>query len=421
MSNINITNKIGCNSSGLNIVDPNAFDGINSSSNISVATEDLNISVVLRTSRKGRSVLTKETGKSTTENTQNIEINFMDGSVVNGEKVLTTKYTELTTVFDKGVINDETLGITNIDIDFNSSMTPMITINFVDVRGSSIFQNEEGIADGNTSNKYSTFFQLPYPIFELEIKGYYGKPVTYCLHMLKFSSKFNSKTGNFEIQCEFIGYTYAMLSDMLIGFLKAIPYTKIGASLYEKYRENKDTETSTKTPVNILTLDELMEKISSINKGVTKIAGTSSNSSAINSIKEGLSELGNIENIINMLGDDLQYIDTIENPETPTNFTYIIKKSKELSELETESIKRYQDEVMKVIDIFNGYGINGLTLDASVFQSITIVGKNKGLHTKLSKQILMLDNTGLNADSIKFKEDLLEYLKTNYSDIKEDK
>lgn len=426
MSSINITNKIGCNSSGLNIVDPNAFDGINSSSNISVATEDLNISVVLRTSRKGRSVLTKEQGQSTSESTQNIEINFMDGSMVNGEKVLTTKYTELTTIFDKGIINDETLGITNIDIDFNSSMTPMITINFVDVRGSSIFQNEEGIAGGNTSNKYSTFFQLPYPIFELEIKGYYGKPVTYCLHMLKFSSKFNSKTGNFEIQCEFIGYTYAMLSDMLIGFLKAIPYTKIGADLYEKYRANKNTELSTKNPVKILTLDELMTQISLINEGVTKIAGTSSNSSAINSVKEGLSQLGNIENVINMLGDGLQYSHTLDKPETPKNFNYIIKNSKELSELETESIKRYQDEVKKTIDIFNGYNINGLTLDSSVFQSITIVGKHKGYYTKLSKEILKPNNTETNSsigellgssEGIEFKKDLLNYLNTNYPDI----
>jgi hypothetical protein len=36
---------------------------------------------------------------------------------------------------------------------------------------------------------------LPYPLFELTIKGYYGKPVKYCLHLTKFNSKFNSQTG----------------------------------------------------------------------------------------------------------------------------------------------------------------------------------------------------------------------------------
>ena len=60
-------------------------------------------------------------------------------------------------MFDKGVINDETLGITNIDIDFNTAMVPMITINFVDVRGSSIFQNEENLSGNNSGNKYSKY------------------------------------------------------------------------------------------------------------------------------------------------------------------------------------------------------------------------------------------------------------------------
>ena len=170
------------------------------------------------------------------ENSQEVSINFIEGSTVDGKKVLTTKYTDLTTVFEDGQNNEETLGITNIDIDFNSSYAPMVTINFIDVRGSSIFQNESNVSGNGNGNKYSTFFQIPYPIFELEIKGYYGKPVTYCLHMLKFNSKFNSKTGNFEIQCEFIGYTYAMLSDLLIGYLKAIGNTK--TLIIKRYKGN---------------------------------------------------------------------------------------------------------------------------------------------------------------------------------------
>jgi hypothetical protein len=59
-------------------------------------------------------------------------------------------------------------------------MSPIVVIDFIDVRGSAIFQNEANLKNG--TNKYSTFFQLPYPLFELTIKGYYGKPVKYCLH-----------------------------------------------------------------------------------------------------------------------------------------------------------------------------------------------------------------------------------------------
>jgi hypothetical protein len=82
--------------------------------------------------------------------------------------------------------------------------------------GKCYFQNEDNILNG--SNKFSTFFQLPYPMYELTVKGYYGQAVKYCLHMIKFNTKFNSQTGNFEITANFIGYTYAMLSDMILGF-----------------------------------------------------------------------------------------------------------------------------------------------------------------------------------------------------------
>lgn len=424
-----ITNKIGCQANGLKIVDPNNFDGNSSSSNFSVATEDLNISVVLRTKKKGRTVLTKEPDLGTRESTQNISINFIEGSTINGEKVLTTKYTDLTTVFDKGIINDETLGITNIDIDFNTAMAPMITINFIDVRGSSIFQNEENIAGNHTGNKYSTFFQLPYPIFELEIKGYYGKPVTYCLHMLKFNSKFNSQTGNFEIQCEFIGYTYAMLSDMLIGFLKAIPYTKIGGQIYDNYKANKSNDLSNKNPGEIITLVELMKKISDINKGVTKIAGTSQNAIANNSIRHGLDSLGNIESAIVFLGGELQYGHTVGG-DILDKYDFIVRTAKDLSEDETKAIKLYQDNVKKAIDEFNGLKLDKLTLDVKMFQSITLVESGKGFYSNITKEQLSETNTsrdteinqnlGNTADGIKFKKDLLDFLNNNYPDIRPD-
>ena len=279
-----MANKIGCSTGRVTVIDPNDRDGWNSQSNMSVPLEDLNISVVLKTFRKGRTVLSKTAEGGSRESSQTVAINFIEGTNIDGsKKVLTTKYTDLTTVFENGTINSETLGITNIDIDFNPSMAPMVTINFVDVRGSSIFQNEQNISGNNSGNKYSTFFQLPYPLFELEIKGYYGKPVTYCLHMLKFNAKFNSQTGNFEIQCQFVGYTYAMLSDLLIGYLKAIPYTEIGG---RKYNDYNATRTSP-----ILNLNELMKKISEINKEVPKLSASSDSAKSINTTDEALESL----------------------------------------------------------------------------------------------------------------------------------
>ena len=108
--------------------------------------------------------------------------------------------------------------------------------------------------------------QLPYPIYKLRVKGYYGQPVDYCLHMTKFNSRFNSQTGNFEITANFIGYTYAMLSDMLLGYLRAIPYTVLGIEKYKKLKDEDNT---------ILTLDELYKQISLINQNVDKILSNS--------------------------------------------------------------------------------------------------------------------------------------------------
>ena len=292
--------KIGCSAGKTTLIDPNNFDGHNSGTNISVPLEDLNISVQLSTFKKGRTLLTTQSnGKSTGESSNTVRVTFIEGSDVNGKKVLTTKYTDLTTALDSGNNDSETLGISNIDIDFNSSYAPMVTINFIDVRGSAIFQNEENIKNGE--NKYSTFFQLPYPLYELTVKGYYGRPVKYCLHMTKFNSRFNSQTGNFEITASYIGYTYAMLSDMLIGYLKAIPYTVIGAAKYEDI--NRERGVLGLKP--ILTLNDLMIKISNINKEIEKIASTDSDSNVINISEKKLEILDSIESNIVMLGRSL--------------------------------------------------------------------------------------------------------------------
>jgi hypothetical protein len=237
----------------ITLIDPNNFEnryngGVFSDSrdNISVPLEDLSISVELVTKTKPRTILTTEGTSNTITSVDNNIIklvNFIDGT--NDKSTgfannLTTKYTELSTELTN---IEETLGITNIEIDFNASYAPMVNIDFIDVRGGSIFQN-----DG--TSKYNVFFRLPYPLFQLTVKGYYGKPVTYCLHLIKFNTKFNSKTGNFEISTHFVGYTYAMFADMLIGYIKAAGITKAGA----EYLETK----------GVLSINDFIEKVGGI-------------------------------------------------------------------------------------------------------------------------------------------------------------
>ena len=208
-----------------NSFNPNDNFGPGGKGGYGAPLEDLNIIVNLTAQRKPKTIINSS---GSVDNTPVGSIQIPDGSNIGGEKWLTTNYTQLNTVFNKSGANVEGLGINSVNIEFNSSYTPMISISMTDVRGSSVF------AAGNDSN-YSIFFDLPYPIFSLEVKGPYGQAVRYCLHLTKFTTKFNSQTGNFDINCDFIGYTYAFLSDMLIGYLRANVYTSWGESEFNQY------------------------------------------------------------------------------------------------------------------------------------------------------------------------------------------
>jgi putative chitinase len=288
------------------VVDPNPKD------NELVPLEKLTISVELETISKGRSILTSE-GKL--KNSQRkAKVNFINGSPVDGKNSLTTNYTEVNTKFNSNHKDLENLGITNIDIDFDSSYTPMVKIDFIDIRGNSIFEHGQ-------DSTYNVFFELPYPIFKLTVKGYYGKAVSYCLHLRKWNSRFNSNTGNFEISCEFIGYTYAFLSDMLLGYLKGIVETKKGKEKLLARNVMSISELLQKTAELDLNNDKLKETINVkestlIVDLLIKIGNIKSN---LLSFIEGYSKINNVNslynNIINKPNDILGlYIITDDEP-----------------------------------------------------------------------------------------------------------
>lgn len=112
----------------------------------------------------------------------------------------------------------QAFGIESVTIDVKGgNFIPQVNINFVDVRGKTLFESPE-------NSPYKAFFHLPWPIFYLTVKGFYGKAIRYRLHMTKFSSKFNESTGNFDINTTFVGSTYAFLNEIpIMGILNA-PY-----------------------------------------------------------------------------------------------------------------------------------------------------------------------------------------------------
>lgn len=162
---------------------------------------------------------------------------YLDG--LTKEKYLTTYYTDISLddIRNRNII--EGLGITSIDIAYDNMYMPTITINFVDVRGSSLFGREEEVHTGNSITSetiFGCFFTLPYPKFRLHVKGFFGDAVTYQLACTGFKGKFNSQTGNFEITTTFIGYQYSLLTDIPFVYLIAAPYCEyIGEKYWDKH------------------------------------------------------------------------------------------------------------------------------------------------------------------------------------------
>jgi hypothetical protein len=118
---------------------------------------------------------------------------------------------------NNSIIDNGFLGITNIQVRTNSAFVPTVTITLVDVRGRAMFEQ------GNNS-PYAAFFSLPYPIFYLTLKGYYGKAVQYPLLLQKFNSSYDSSSGNFIVSLTFITYKYGPFGDITMGEIMALPH-----------------------------------------------------------------------------------------------------------------------------------------------------------------------------------------------------
>lgn len=190
---------------------------------------------------------------------------------------LTTSYLD---TYYMDIVNNgtnEMFGITSIDIQYNNYFVPEITIEFVDIKGVSLFAPEElrhsatqdgisGFAREDIAGSFfKSFFSFPYPKFSLTVKGFYGRPVTYELTCTDFRAKFDSNSGNFNASANFIGYAYSLLNDVTINCLLVAPYSDyIGKSYWQNKLSSTfkvyDKSGNSKEMPTMIQLIELMEK-----------------------------------------------------------------------------------------------------------------------------------------------------------------
>ena len=95
-----------------------------------------------------------------------------------------------------GATDTGLLGIKSISVTINTAFEPVISIKMIDIRGKALFESGD-------SSPYAVFFNLPYPLFYLTLKGYLGKAIRLPLMLAKFGASFNTGSGNFDVDLQF--------------------------------------------------------------------------------------------------------------------------------------------------------------------------------------------------------------------------
>ena len=207
----------------------------------------------------------------------------------------------------------EGFGIKSIDIKYNSSLVPTVDITFTDVRGGALF---DVIKDNDRLSPYSIFFKMPYPVFNLSIKGYFGQKVDFCLHMVNWTSNFDGATGNFDISANFLGFQQAFLNDMVLGNIIGAVNTVEGYEILNQIYETSNSDiglpnTGGKTldelrktgELNIRKIDDFFTQISKL-QVESEIIKTDSNSFQV--LKDLNGKLSLLKTIRSFIGGPIQ-------------------------------------------------------------------------------------------------------------------
>jgi hypothetical protein len=167
---------------------------------------------------EGKNLTTGYYDELTGENTVNgLGVNQMEDKIIY-PKDGTKPYHKLVVTDPGGKATDNgLLGITSINVKTNTSFVPSVSMTLEDIQGRALFQ----LGD---YSPYSAFFNLPYCPFYLTLKGYYGQAIRFQLNLTKFNARFNTFSGNYLIELEFVGYKFNILNEISMGSLFATPH-----------------------------------------------------------------------------------------------------------------------------------------------------------------------------------------------------
>lgn len=244
----------------------------------------------------------------TNHTTAKDRISFFTGT----DGFLTTSFTDITAADPTS--NKETLGVSSIDITYNSYFYPQVTIKFVDVRGSSLmYPQEDMFKNGSQGSFFKALFCFPYPQFTLKVKGFYGKQVEYTLAVEDFKTSFNPESGNFECVVKFIGYMYGVYADVPMSYLIVAPYAETdvynGRTYWEEQKNNGTFVYNNGNPLH--TFIELKQKLKDAADEIKKLLQGDANVIAKETLIKEQNSLVNIQskfqNLIRNLPETCKY------------------------------------------------------------------------------------------------------------------
>ena len=141
-----------------------------------------------------------------------------------------------------GSVDNGLLGITSINIKMTTAFMPTISISLIDIKGRALFESGD-------NSPYAAFFNLPYPLFYLTIKGYYGKAVRLPIMLQKFNARFQPDSGNFKIDLIFLTYKYTILNELSMATLIATPHM---------YKTRISRQSNTGGPSSLVPVNEII-------------------------------------------------------------------------------------------------------------------------------------------------------------------
>lgn len=113
-------------------------------------------------------------------------------------------------------------GITDISIEVNPSLQPIIDITFKDLYGNTSLGSKRNTgSEEDDQIDTSVLFDWPPPKFIFSFKGFLGRRVTWMLNLKTTNISFVPSDGSYEIKCSFVPNQWGFLADLPVLYLMA--------------------------------------------------------------------------------------------------------------------------------------------------------------------------------------------------------